>query len=467
MCSRPPSPPTAIPALRPGADPGLSPPGPRPRTARSAVEAAAAHAGSGSILRPARAHPPAASNEVSSPAAIRARKAAPRAAPSGTATVSTGSPVASATACIHGTDRDPPPVAMIRRPLNPERSRMRRITKPLASWAPRTRAVGALGDVEAVHAGPQRRVVEGGPLAPQVGKPHRHPRRVARPAVGRRIGADGRGAGARPWPGPSRRTGRRRCSGRRSSPDRPPCWAWCVRPGTSFHSSVTTHTMRVAPKMARTSPGWLAPATICSQKASIEPPAKAVDVPGTEPDGRSHLAHHRELALVHPELVQGRLVPPLPAVQAAERGGRGRSPRPGPRSGRGWPPPGSSSSRRHPGVGPRPSRACASPARVPRPGRRIGRRPGVPGPAVAVEEAGEQGPAPPVHGGDRGDHRGDDHAGGRRRRARRTPRRRPAAVRGARPGPRRARGSRPSGCPPDGEPGPGPAPCPRRPRPPP
>ncbi len=89
--------------------------GPAPRTARSARGGGRGPGRVGSIRRPARAQPPAASNEVSSPAAIRARKAAPRAAPSDTATVSTGRPVASATACIHGSDRDPPPVATIRR----------------------------------------------------------------------------------------------------------------------------------------------------------------------------------------------------------------------------------------------------------------------------------------------------------------------------------------------------------------
>ena len=35
--------------------------------------------------------------------------------------------------------------------------------------------------------------------------------------------------------------------------------------------------------MTNTSPGRSAPATSCSQKASIDPPAKAVAVPGTVP----------------------------------------------------------------------------------------------------------------------------------------------------------------------------------------
>ncbi len=56
-----------------------------------------------------------------------------------------------------------------------------------------------------------------------------------------------------------------------------------VSPGTDVHSPVITHTIRVAPKMTSTSPGRSAPATICSQKASIDPPANAVLVPFTDP----------------------------------------------------------------------------------------------------------------------------------------------------------------------------------------
>ncbi len=52
--------------------------------------------------------------EVSSPAAIRLRNAAPSAAPSATPDTSTGRPVASAMACIQGRSRVPPPVATMR-----------------------------------------------------------------------------------------------------------------------------------------------------------------------------------------------------------------------------------------------------------------------------------------------------------------------------------------------------------------
>ena len=73
-----------------------------------------------------------------------------------------------------------------------------------------------------------------------------------------------------------------------------------VSPGTSLHSSATTQTIKVAPKMTSTSPGWLAPATICSQKASIDPPANTVGVSRHGPEALAHAAHHGELGLVHP-----------------------------------------------------------------------------------------------------------------------------------------------------------------------
>ena len=79
---------------------------------------------------------------VSSPAAMRAKKAAPRAAPSGTVRASTGRPVASATAAIQAVTREPPPLATMRRARTPARSMMRRMTKPLASNAARSSASG-------------------------------------------------------------------------------------------------------------------------------------------------------------------------------------------------------------------------------------------------------------------------------------------------------------------------------------
>ncbi len=78
----------------------------------------------------------------SSPAATRATKAPPRAAPSGTAGVSTGSPVASATAAIQAGTRVPPPLVTTRRPSSPDSSSILRMTKPLASKAARSTAAG-------------------------------------------------------------------------------------------------------------------------------------------------------------------------------------------------------------------------------------------------------------------------------------------------------------------------------------
>ncbi len=56
------------------------------------------------------------------------------------ATASTGRFVASATAAIHAVTRDPPPLATMRVAFTPERSSMRRTTKPLASYAARSSA---------------------------------------------------------------------------------------------------------------------------------------------------------------------------------------------------------------------------------------------------------------------------------------------------------------------------------------
>ena len=60
-------------------------------------------------------------------------------------------------------------------------------------------------------------------------------------------------------------------------------WGIVQSPGTSTQSSVTIHTMRVAPMRTRTSPTWEAPATIWSQRASTVPPATWVLEPGIVP----------------------------------------------------------------------------------------------------------------------------------------------------------------------------------------
>lgn len=64
---------------------------------------------------------------------MRARKAAPSAAPSATADTSTGRPVASAMACSHGPTRVPPPVATMRDTGAADSSMSWRTTKPDAS----------------------------------------------------------------------------------------------------------------------------------------------------------------------------------------------------------------------------------------------------------------------------------------------------------------------------------------------
>ncbi len=56
-----------------------------------------------------------------------------------------------------------------------------------------------------------------------------------------------------------------------------------MRPGTCSHSSVTTQAISVAPKMTCTSPGSVAPPTIWSHMASIDPPVNTVSLPGRVP----------------------------------------------------------------------------------------------------------------------------------------------------------------------------------------
>ena len=133
----------------PGSTPATRAPLPRvDRPRAECLEPAVAAVGGGHPCRirldaPSRAGPGARGLEVRlDPGPIRARNAAPSAAPSGTATVSTGSAVASATACIHAVERDPPPVATIRRARTPDSSTSLRMTKPDASWEARTTSSG-------------------------------------------------------------------------------------------------------------------------------------------------------------------------------------------------------------------------------------------------------------------------------------------------------------------------------------
>ena len=217
--------------------------------------------------------------------------------------------------------------------------------------------------------------------------------------------------------------------------------------------------------MTSTSPGWLAPATICSQKASIEPPANTVGESGTVPRPCPMPPTTGSWASSTPRSCRASLSQRPAVVEPAEGGGRGlvhcRHAGEGV-GGRGLAVP----------VAPGPGSLADgpgqhAPALIPlgrlavglRAGRIVG-RPGVP-----VEQAGEEWRAPTVHGGDRGDHRGDHHAGGRVRRGPRSPRRRRAGGPDARPAPRRVPGARLPEYPPCGPPGCGPPPCPRRPPP--
>src|SRR5205807_4321801 len=91
--------------------------GPQPASSlnlRYRAATGSAHAGSGSTVWLVRAQRAPAAMSGSRPAATRAMNAAPSAAPSGTATTSTGRAVQSARACTHSDTRTPPPVATMR-----------------------------------------------------------------------------------------------------------------------------------------------------------------------------------------------------------------------------------------------------------------------------------------------------------------------------------------------------------------
>ena len=90
-------------------------------------------------------------------------------------TRSTGSPVASAMACIHGATRVPPPVATMRDAGAPLISMSCRTTNPDASYAARRTDARVVGEVQPVERAATIRIVEGRAFTADVRRPHRHP----------------------------------------------------------------------------------------------------------------------------------------------------------------------------------------------------------------------------------------------------------------------------------------------------
>ena len=188
----------------------------------------------------------------SRPATHRAMKALPRAAPSGTATTSTGRPVAVGER-LHPRRRPcvPPPVATMRRGARPASARQVEVVADDEAG----RLVGGRPAGAAGRGGARRR---GAPPAGRGGAAAsaRRGRRAATPAGRSGSSAvDGRGPATAPT--------QRRTRSRNSPPALlgPPIsvlpGAVCGMvhsPGTSVHSSITPHVMRVAPQMTSTSP---------------------------------------------------------------------------------------------------------------------------------------------------------------------------------------------------------------------
>ena len=260
---------------------------------------------------------------------------------------------------------------------------------------------------------------------------YRYRRRPAVPArpVGRR----------RSGCGPSPRTGRRRCSARRSGTARDRTRERGEPLAPPPTPSATTQTTRVAPKMTSTSPGWIGPGHDLLAERVDRPPAHRGRRPGTVPAGCPSGTMRRHLSLRHAQRGRARRGPSARRrEQAPERGGGGRVDA------------GDAAQRMggdglaRPVAGGPGQLAPTAQASIRRPSSRsppcsAGRAPGPspvrrPGPDVAVEQAGQPGDAPPVDGGDGRDHRRHHHAG---RRGRRAPRDHPGE------GPTGARAPRP------------------------
>ena len=191
----------------------------------------------------------------SRPTAMRARKAAPSAAPSATADTSTGRPVASAMACIHGCD--PGAAAGGHDARHRCSAQFDELTDDEARrlvGGPPQRG-GVVGEIEGVQHGAAIRIVERGALAADVRRPHRHPA-ADRPSPGRPV---------RPRGPPSRGTARRRCWRRRSGSCRRRCaeWStgrapagprrwWSTRSGWCHTSPARRRRGRRRPRSART-----------------------------------------------------------------------------------------------------------------------------------------------------------------------------------------------------------------------
>ncbi len=183
-------------------------------------------------------------------------------------------------------------------------------------------------------------------------------------------------------------------------------WGTVTSPGISTQRSVTIQMTRVAPKMARTSPGSAATETSWSQRASIVPPVTTAPVSGLVPAGSPISTTTGIWSGRTPRAASGFGPPALGAAEVAVDDGGDRvhgrhsaqgvgghglaGPVAGGRRGRLRRP-----AEEPPGVG----HARCGPGRL------------EPGPLVAVEDAGQERDPAAVDGGHRGHHRRHRHPG--------------------------------------------------------
>ncbi len=258
-------------------------------------------------------------------------------------------PVQSASACIHASDRVPPPVATMRRGSKPDlraRSRWWRTTKPLDSCAAASRCDGPCWRPRSCSEARRSRRCSG----------VRSPRRYGS-QTGRSVGANA--AGSAPGAMPSQRW---TCS--RNSPPallgpptmpRPdtPCGT-DHRPGAASGSGAMAQVMSVVPHSTSTSPTWVAPDTSCSAMASTVPPPTTAPAPGRplpiRPAGSDAGQDLGELGDRRAGRLRQRRVPTGQVEQRV--GGHGGVPVDGSprRTTCGWPPPAPASTRRASGV---------------------------------------------------------------------------------------------------------------------
>ncbi len=224
--------------------------------------------------------------DVSSPAASRARNAAPSAPPSGTAHTCTGSAVQSASAWIHASTRVPPPVATMRcagvgrRVDHAARDEARRFERGAPDRCRVVREV-EIDELRAPRRSPGTAPARRAGTAPRSEPDPGSPTDAGVPspapvAVGRAHAVDPvEEQSARVARAAERGTCPARCAG--SSSGR----------ATSTGSGITAQTMSVVPQITSTSPSSSQPATSCSPIASIVPPSS------TQPGRPRHLGERR------------------------------------------------------------------------------------------------------------------------------------------------------------------------------